>query len=162
MNLSLLNDLFQNKKWFNSITWPFCSKGLSLKANLSALCLEILSKIQYPLKYEQRTKRKQMEKQKKPMIESSERLRTNRKISQWRKAGTIWATDISNVRNIFLCTYVYINLNIFAPSKFTFQNINAFGVTMLEIGAFGTLLVHEEFSVMNGISTCCSENSRSS
>ena len=97
-------------------------------------------------------------KKRKPLIGVCQRgSGTNRKISQWRKLKQ-FEQQIYQMLEIYFYVHMYIYFWMFLSLQNSYFRILMFKVTMLEIGAFGTLLVHEEFSVMNGISTLAKEN----
>jgi len=99
-------------------------------------------------------------KKRKPLIGVCQRgSGTNRKISQWRKLKQ-FEQQIYQMLEIYFYTHthMYIYFWMFLSLQNSHFRILMLKMTMLEVGAFGTLLVHGEFSVMNGISTLAKEN----
>lgn len=128
-----MNELVFTKCWIskyklsNSVTWLLCSKVLSLKAKLSTLCLEVLSKIQYPSEYKEVKSQKKTKPNAKTDIywNLSKGLRKQLKEAPMDKVGTIGAINILS-----------IGCNAFVTSKFIFKmlmpNVPCFQLVHLE------------------------------
>lgn len=128
-----MNELVFTKCWIskyklsNSVTWLLCSKVLSLKAKLSTLCLEVLSKIQYPSEYKEVKSQKKTKPNAKTDIywNLSKGLRKQLKEAPMDKVGTIGAINILS-----------IGCNAFVTSKFIFKmlmpNVPCFQLVYLE------------------------------